>query len=884
MRTAIRLISLAAIAATLASPALAQAGPSQADASIPPPPPGPPPSAAAPAGVNDDAASATGGIAEILVTAQRRSENVQNVPIAISAFTASALQERAVGNVSQLSNIAPNVTLDASTPFSGSTAVLGAYIRGIGAADFAFNIDPGVGVYLDGVYLARSIGANQDLLDVSRIEVLKGPQGTLFGRNSIGGAISIVTRDPGRDFGFQGDFTTGSYRRLQARGIVDIPITDNLRSSVTFGIINRRGYQRRIPYTSATPFVTDGFTQFVAADYGTGSGRQGGDDSWSLRGKLKYEDGGRFRMTLSADYTNVDQDSTPNTIVGVTNNLPGPFAGLTQNDLGPALGFPIQTGLDVVTGSSGFLFAGLYNFCIGATPAQIAARNATNLCGPRTSINGYNTLPALGSVNVDANPGNNRLPYDSRFVSTDIDKSYANGNNFSRIKQGGVNATIEFDLGENAALKSITAYRWVDFAAGVDLDNSPLEFLQTSFTVNQHQFSQELQLAGKALNNTLNYVGGAYYFEEAGKLHDYVTFAEGLLQVDGPASVKTRNYAFFGQLDWRPIDLIGVTLGGRYTHERKRFEGAQADDNGFNYKLFNCVPPGATCAPLVGFPNASQPLRYYITGYNYQTFSNFSPKVGVQLHPTRDVMAYGSWSRGYKTGGWTTRLSNPLPYAPTFGPEKAETFEVGLKSELLDRHLQLNVAAFTTKYKGIQLNFQQGVSPTIQNAGDARIKGFEAEATAVAGGGFSVTGSIGYIDAYYLNVLAPAQVAPTVYQAGVFAHAQLPKSPHWMTNISPRFETPFLAGKLVALGDWTHTTGMRNDTEGTFLINRPATDMINASVSYQMAGGKYEVTVGGTNITNERYIVTGQFQGAGGEIYGTYNRPAEWYARIGVKF
>src|SRR5690606_11063801 len=131
----------------------------------------------------------TGGIQEIVVTAQKRAEDVQDVPIAISAFNADTLQERAVGNVSALSGITPNVTLDASTPFSGSSAVLGATIRGIGSSDFAFNIDPAVGVYLDGVYLGRSIGANQDLLDVERIEVLRGPQGSLFGGTTIGGAI-----------------------------------------------------------------------------------------------------------------------------------------------------------------------------------------------------------------------------------------------------------------------------------------------------------------------------------------------------------------------------------------------------------------------------------------------------------------------------------------------------------------------------------------------------------------------------------------------------------------------------------------------------------------------------------------------------------------------
>jgi iron complex outermembrane receptor protein len=174
----------------------------------------------------------SGGIEEIVVTAQKRSKNIQNVPISISAFTANALKERAVGDVSQLSVLSPNVTLNASTPFSGSSTVLGASIRGVGAADFAFNIDSVVGVYVDGVYLGRPIGANQDLLDVDRIEVLKGPQGTLFGRNTIGGAISVVTHDPGNQLRFIGDFTTGSYNRIQARATADILLADNLTSSI----------------------------------------------------------------------------------------------------------------------------------------------------------------------------------------------------------------------------------------------------------------------------------------------------------------------------------------------------------------------------------------------------------------------------------------------------------------------------------------------------------------------------------------------------------------------------------------------------------------------------------------------------------------------------
>lgn len=822
---------------------------------------------------------AKGGIEEIVVTAQRRAENVQDVPIAISAFSQDALEERGVGDVSALSAITPNVTLDASTPFSGSSAVLGATIRGIGASDFAFNIDPAVGVYLDGVYLGRSIGANQDLLDVERIEVLKGPQGTLFGRNTIGGAISIVTTTPGDEFHVKGDVTAGRYNRLQARGSVEMPLAPGLSSSIAFGIMKRDGYQKRVPYPS-NPGANTSWTRFPASGYET-SDRQGGDDAWNVRGKLHYA-GESFRATLSADYTNIDQDSTANTVLAVT-PIPGPFAGLAANNI-PG------TALDVVTGSSGFLFAGLYNFCIGATAQEIADRNAQNLCGPRSSTSGYNTLSGLGSVNVDADPNNNLLPYDSRWVNADKDVSYADGNNFSKLKQGGASLALEVDLSPALLLKSITAFRKVDFAAGVDLDNSPLPILQTSFIVKQDQWSQELQLSGSAMDDKLNFVLGGYIFNEKGDLRDFVTFSAGLLQVDGPGKVDTTAYATFGQIDYRASDLIGFTLGARYTKEDKTYKGAQSDINGFNYKLFNCTTlngqgvPDASCATTVGFPIPSQPFRYYPEQPDSQSFDNFSFKAGVQLHPSDDVMVYGSFSQGYKTGGWTTRLSNPLPAAPTFGEEKAESLEAGIKSTLLDRRLQLNIAAFTTKYKGIQLNFQQGVSPTIQNAGDARINGFEVEALAAPTDNFTITASVGYLDAHYTNVLAPAQVAPNPFQAGVNAGDDLPKAPNWKFNVSPRVEVPVGEGSVVLLADWTHTTSMRNDTEGTFLLVRPTTDVVNASITYRAPEKKWSLTVGGTNLTNERYLVTGQAQIAGGQIYGTYSRPAEWYARVGFEF
>jgi iron complex outermembrane receptor protein len=232
----------------------------------------------------------TGVLEEITVTAQKRTENIQQVPIAISAFSAEALQQKGITNVSQLSDLSPNVSLDAGTPFSGSDTVLSAYIRGIGQDDFAFNLDPGVGVYVDGVYLARSVGANTTMLDVDRVEILKGPQGTLFGRNSIGGAISIVTRDPGNEFTAKGEVTGGTFHRMDTKVTFDVPFTDRILSTLSFSSEKRDGYQTRIPYvqtnvngsagipdctTPTCPYVVDAPQQFPAAGYQSAD-KQGG--------------------------------------------------------------------------------------------------------------------------------------------------------------------------------------------------------------------------------------------------------------------------------------------------------------------------------------------------------------------------------------------------------------------------------------------------------------------------------------------------------------------------------------------------------------------------------------------------------------------------------
>lgn len=860
-----------------------------------------PATAAAAAEVEDE-----GGVAEIIVTAQKRDQRLQDVPIAITAFGAEALQSRGLADLSALSGLAPNVNLDGGTPFSGSSAVLSATIRGIGSDDFAFNIDPGVGIYLDGVFLARTVGANQDLLDVERIEVLKGPQGTLFGRNTIGGAISIVTRNPGKELKLKGDLTAGSFNLLRARLSLDVPIAEGLTSSITAGVTNRTGFQRRLRYegTAAEQRAianSDSFQNFSHADYSNAS-RQSPDDNISLRGKLRWDNGGSFRVTATGDYTRQLSAGQNNSLLAVS-FPPGPFA--------PTNPLP-GTGINPVAPNGGVLFGGLYNFCIGSTPDQIAARGATAICGARgTSVNPGGLLAPLAGVNVDSNPNNNRLPWDGRFITGDPDTTYATGPTVNDLKAFGFGANAELDVADKLTLRSITAYRRTNWTAGSDLDGSPLSILELTFSQNQEQISQELQLLGTDLfDGKLNFVLGAFYFNEKGNLRDHVVFNEGLLQVDGPNDFDTSNFAFFGQFDLRVNDWLAFTVGGRYTNETKRFEGGQQDLNGGNYKLFGCsdgngtiapfgnfplAPPvaagGPPCFAALSFPDPTNPVRVFVPGVNRQKFDNFAPKLGVQLFPADDIMVYGSYSEGYKTGGWTTRLTNPQGnVAPSFDEEIAKTFEVGIKSTLWDRKLQLNIAAFTTNYGNVQLNQQVGTSPTIDNAGTARINGIEIEAVLAPADGLTINAAVGYLDASFTELSASVR-APGVAGAipgvrlGAVVGGQLPKTATWSVNISPRYEAKLgNGGALVFMADWSYRSEVFNDLARYIQLRRPPVNMVNANITYREPDERWYLSAGATNILDQRFLVSAGPNEAAGVLFGSFNRPREWFARIGFNF
>jgi iron complex outermembrane receptor protein len=893
-------------------------------------------------------AEGTRGLEEVVVTATRRSENLQDVPIAVTAFTAEQLQSKGVTDIQALSNLTPNVNLDGGAPFSGDSSVLSASIRGIGQDDFAFNLDPGVGVYIDGAYLARTIGANQNLLDVDRIEILKGPQGTLFGRNTIGGAINIVTHTPGNEFMVKGAITEGQYNRHDVSVTADLPISTTLLSSISVASQNRDGYQTTIPFPATDPYQVLGQEAVPKAPGSHTSGTQGSVDSQSIRGKMVWHASDNFDATLSADYTNQRQSGIPNTIMGV-------FVAADQTYIAPTVGNIPQLFTANIMGN-------LYNACITTMASDLAPgptsgpfNNVNGLCAPmavgtwnsqtnsyRGNGVGYPGAPALGgsgAVNVPISvlnslpasyqqyvhiapgakvgslifPGQTpRIYWDFANTQTgNKDTTYGSGPSFANNDAYGGSLTLDWRFSPDMELKSISAWRGITWNIGTDLDGLPESMQEVTDSQGQRQVSQEFQLLGKMFDNRLNYVAGLYYFNESGYVHDFVPFDTGYLYVyDYDNNIKTDSYAGYLHADYKLTDAWGLTAGVRYSHEKKQFLGGQGDLNGFSYKISGCldpsadantffgfggVPNGVTCQQLLGFPDPNNPLRYFPDQWDSQSWNVWTPTYGIQYHITPDMMAYGSYSKGFKSGGWTTRLSQPIsnPADARFNPEYDSTYELGLKSTWLNHHLVANVALFESKYTGIQLNVQEGPSPVYQNAGDATIKGAELEMQALLGYGFQLNLSAGYMDAYYTylnpclvyNNCDPALGYQTTQGGGGFTlDSDLPKTPKYKVAASPVWDLHLANNNTLRFqADYTVTAGMYNDGPNTQLLYRPATHVLDASVHFLPASTHYELAVGCANLTDDRYITVGSVNYTAGEVVGSYNAPRQWYATLRLK-
>ena len=771
-RNATRLLAGVAIAALLPIQAQAQSAPPQTE---------PAQAEAAPAPADTE----TVGEGDILVTARRTTERLQDVPISVTAFSSEALTSRSVDTLDQIAKYTPNIRFDGAAALSGGNYNATVFIRGVGQNDFAIFSDPGVGFYVDDVYYARSIGSVLDAVDLDSVQVLRGPQGTLFGKNTIGGAVLITTGQPNlQDLSGKIEGTYGSFNRIDAKGYVNIPIvSDRVALRISGSSIHRDGYVKRL---------VDG-------------GTEGNRNADSIRAKLRIKATDDLTIDIGGDYTRARENSAPSKLIAVGN----------------------------APGITGIPFLSNYNLYIAPTLGI-------------TAPNGAKTLNAS-------------------YITNDPFTTYATGRNRNDLDLWGVQGVIRYAFG-NAEIKSVTAYRDLKAGFNRDGDNTPFTFRETVNDDKQWQFSQELQLTGKAADNRLSYVLGAYYFKEKASDIARADLALGLqppLALTPPYTpavfiqnyTDNYSYAFFGQASFEIVPKLNIEVGARYNKDHKVFTSinTRQRDN-------------------VQFINVTQARGW----------AAFTPHVGVNYKPNRNILLYASYSRGFKQGGFNGRPLASAAEVTAYEPETLDSYEVGIKAELLDHSLTANLAGFHSIYKNIQLTVNQTPQNFVANAAAGRINGFELELVARPAQWFTANASLGYLDAKYTSIgqgLGPTQILP------ITLASQFVKTPEFTATAGAEISHEFdSAGKLSLRGDVTMYSRIYEDVGNTALITEPGYVLANARLTYTLPGKAVQLSGFVTNLTNALYLASGNASPAFGLAEVSYGRPREWGVSASYRF
>jgi iron complex outermembrane receptor protein len=735
---------------------------------------------------------------EIVVTARKREENLQETPVSVAAFSAAAIEARHAVNIAEVAKYAPNVSFDAASAISGSSNSATVFIRGIGQTDFNLTIDPGVGLYLDGVYISRAVGALLETADVAQIQILRGPQGTLFGKNTIGGAVVITSQAPGTDFDVVAQATTGRYGRFDLRTMVNIPVTDAFRLRASGNLQTRSGYGLRLSDGQHT----------------------GNKDSMSGRLVAELDLTASLKGTLAIDATRAREQAPPVKLLAVDE-----------------FGF----------------FPFLYNnFIAGGL--------------------GCDQFP--GGVPTPTPTGNPNC-YNSQWLTDSPYTNYNGSPNDSDLDVWGASLTLDWS-GSWGKLRSISAYRDLDSHFALESDGAPMLLINTQNDYTQSQFSQEFQFTGSALGDRLKWLVGLYYLNERGEDINSLAPGSAFMSFISGGRVDNDSYAISSQVSYGVTDVLTLTLGGRYTDETKRFLPNQ-------YVTF--IHPAiaafmAGLAPIFTDVNGNGgPLeagdRLLPFGWSSTEAQEFTPAVTLDFKMTADLLLYASYSKGFKSGGFTQRVFPPLTTIPSFKPEFVESYEAGFKSEWLDSRLRLNGAAYYTDYSDLQVLVTVFVAPTVQNAGKARTQGFELEFEAVPADWLQLNGGVGYTDAGYRSISAAA--------APVTVDSSLPNAPKWTANAGATvrvLETD--GGRLSLRADWTYRGSHFKDAVNTPQLRQKGVGLWNASATFELDNQHGSVSLGVSNLTNERPLVTGYADlGGAGNIYGIFARPREWFLQVG---
>lgn len=826
-----------------------------------------------------------GPLEEIIVTATFRETSVQDTPIAITAVNADMLEARSQTNLAQITAQTPNVSLRPAGSSFGSALV--AFIRGIGQTDFNPSVEPGVGIYVDDVYYSTITGNLLDLLDLDRVEVLRGPQGTLAGRNAIGGAIKLFTRKPDGEDDANIAVTKGTFNRTEIKGAAGLTIVpDKLYARVAGVAKSMDGYVTRRDFAcdnQLPPPGTPGGLPTYAQSFGCDLGTEGGQSYASGRLGLRWEPSDNFSLDLAMSIVNDTSESQPGVLVAASDHSGSNFPWISPN--GPSF-----------DPDNPFT-------CLGIEPwADCALNNPTFNPAAGGTVPTYYDNNGNGTYEAGID-----VAYDSRFVTDGTYYNYATYINDgastpSPLFQGGTpgadtglykpyvidpvnelkawdtSINLDWQITDSVSLLSVSSYRKYKNAFAEDTDGSPLAVQQLLQVLDHEQWTQELRLNVSTERAELTF--GAFYLdqdtaEDARVDLPYVGFDF----IHGPDLVPATNQAVYAHVDLHLTDRTDLSLGLRRSEDEKSYTFRRRNPD---------LTPVEACTTFWFWESPNEP-NCGVFGLDQLSVEYSSNNTDYRVALSHDLgdtsMIYAQLSTGYKAGG-----NNARPFFPSqlnaFKPETLDSFEVGFKSTL-GGQARLSAAIFSNTYDDIQLPTtvcawappgQQTPCASQNNVGDADVWGAEFEVEWHPGDSLSIDASLSHLNFEYQNI-DPGATAVTL---GMIT----PYTPENKASVGLSYVFTLANGGTVTpridvgYTDQVYANAVNAPTN---LID--AYTLVNTRLMWRSANEDWQVALEGTNLTDEYYYVTlFDLSGAAGYIHGQPSRPREWALTVSRSF
>ena len=790
---------------------------------------------------------------EVVVTARKREESLQETPVAVSAFSGENLTELGVNNIADLTRVVPNVDMYGG---NGTTGAGNAYIRGIGARNTGVNFDSGVGMYLDGVYVSRTDGAVVDNVDVQSVQVLRGPQGTLFGKNTTGGAILYTTNKPNEEFGGHAEVRVGNYNQLDSKLTVNVPLMgDTLMSRFSLYETKSDGFvHSEIP--DNLPPQAVGNTPFVEDEYSD-------IDRWGGQAQLRWMAADDLLFDLNYNYGKTDQKARGQDCQ-VVNNVPG--AGWQAG---------LQDGSVIVPST-------------GQTIGDWCQQNQD-----------------LGKDKIMANLSPNKYQAEVNTLALTADWDINENLNFKSIS-----AWRNTEGGASNELDGI----------GINLLSRSNYVGQGAEKRNTDAYSQEFQLSGSAFDNKLDYVVGVFGFHEKTDQGAASSSTGPFFKTPGQAPAVNRAFytgnltellaknssaSVFSQADWHFDDYWTLTLGARYTWEERELKrNFKSPDMNTLATSGTVTNPFSTFYDFSDGPESFNPNHGYVTplladgtpdplANQTQKYDKTKVTPMASIQRTFDGFgfmdfgnAYFTVANGFLSGGLTDTVDTITGLMGEYKPEEVWNYELGFKMDAWDRKLRLNTAVFYTDYKDRQLStirINNGrVAGALINAESSYISGIEFEAVVLPVENLQLTanltfnkGDIKTYDDEQISSLPPAgEPIPAGCEAVVIpgsgntvmnceidrSDENLPRLPDSIFYLAAQytFETDY--GTVVPMLSWSYRTNLDNCFDassclsGVYEVNQ---EDVSARLTWNSPDMAWRVTAFGNNLSDDRYATGG---------------------------